>query len=239
MTNLQFIGQRFIDIFRFFPKRLERLFFHFWVMRYSKKISNQVSNRLHLLLIWILESFILLVELLGIGEIYDMLITILKRSAGPLSPAQLQEAIQFYGDNPIFRKVRIDEKAKIGTKKWSTAYVSCFTINTGEPIKNEVLIHELVHVIQYRKYGLRYMTRAIYGQQWGNGYNYGGTKGILDWQTKPNQEKYFFNPEQEAEFITDLYLLSQKKETGYFGRDLTLTNLITQPDKILGLNELA
>ncbi len=238
MTNLQFIGRRFFDIFRFFPKRVERIFFHFWFFRYVKKVSNQITRPLHLVIIWSLELLILVAELFGIGEIYDIAITLFKRSAGPLSSSQLQEAIRFYGDHPIFRKVRIDEQAKIGTGKWSTAYVSCFTINTGAPIAKEVLIHELVHVIQYRKYGLRYMTRAIYGQQWGKGYNYGGIQGLLAWQTPTNQEKYFFNPEQEAEFITDLYLLSQKKEPGYFGRDLLVSDMDLEPDKVLQLNDL-
>jgi len=233
MTNHLFIWQRILDIFRFLPKRLRRLFYHFWLFRYSSRLSKQVSKKLHVFIIWFLELVILILEIFGIGEIYDILTTIFKRSTKPLSEKQLQKATEFYGDASIFRKVRIDEKAKLGMGKMATAYVSCFTINTGAPIADDVLIHELVHVIQYKKYGMRYMTRALYGQNWGNGYNYGGIEGIKKWQ-QADKELYFFNPEQEAEFITDLYLLSQKRPTGYFGRDLDGANLAFKPREILG-----
>ncbi len=233
MTNLQFIWQRILDVFRFLPKRLKRLFYHFWVFRYASRLSNQVSNKLHVLVIWFLELNLLVLEILGIGELYDILTAVFKRSTRPLSEKQLQMAQNFYGDASIFRKVRIDEKAKLGMGQMATAYVSCFTINTGAPIADDVFIHELVHVIQYQKYGLRYMTRALYGQNWGGGYNYGGAEGIKNWQSS-KEAIYFFNPEQEAEFITDLYLLSQKKPTGYFGRDLDGESLAFNPRSVLG-----
>ncbi len=233
MTNLSFIWQRVLDVFRFLPKRLRRLFYHFWLFRYSSRLSNQVSKKLHIFIIWFLELVILVLEFFGIGEIYDIMTTIFKRSTRPLSEKELQTVTQFYGDATIFRKVRIDDKAKIGMGKMATAYVSCYTINTGAPIADEVLIHELVHIIQYKKYGMRYMTRALYGQNWGGGYNYGGAQGIEKWQ-KADKELYFFNPEQEAEFITDLYLLSQKRPTGWFGRDLKDTSLAYNPRNVLG-----
>jgi len=238
MTRLQFIWQRILDVFRFLPKRLSRLFYHFWIFRYSTRIANQVSNKLHIFIIWLLELKLLILEIFGIGETYDILTTLFKRSTVPLSEKQLQIAIGFYGNASIFRKVRIDEKAILGMGKMATAYVSCFTINTGAPIPDDVLIHELVHIIQYKKYGLRYMTRALYGQNWGGGYNYGGVEGLENWQ-KSAKENYFFNPEQEAEFITDLYLLTQKRPTGWFGRDLPQSIQTSYtPRKVLGAEHL-
>ncbi len=234
MTRAVFIWQRFLDVFRMIPKRVKRLLKHFIIGRYVRKLSSQVRKPMHLFLIWSLELLVLIIELFGFGEVFEILITIFKRSAKPLSATQLNEAIRFFGDDPIFRKVRIDEAARIGTKTMATAYVTCFTINTGSKIANDVLIHELVHVIQYRKYGLRYMTRAIYGQNWGEGYNYGGMKGFMELQDDAGAT-YFFNPEQEAEFIADLYLLTQKKEAGYFGKDLTISKGQVSPAKILGL----
>ncbi|HHB78113.1 MAG TPA: hypothetical protein ENK85_02630 [Saprospiraceae bacterium] len=234
MTNSAFIGQRVLDVFRFLPKRLRRLFYHFWLKRYGHRLANQISHPGHITMLWIIELGILIIEIFGIGESYDILTTIFKRSTRSLSPRQLEIATGFYGDAPILRKVRIDEQAKIGMGKMATAYVSCFTINTGAPIEDDVLIHELVHIIQYKKYGMRYMTRALYGQNWGGGYNYGGTEGLKNWQ-QADKELYFFNPEQEAEFITDLFLLSQKRPTGWFGRNLpqSIQTSLT-PRKILG-----
>ncbi len=234
MTKGIFIWQRILDVFRMFPKRVMRLVKHFIFGRYIRKLSNQVHKPIHLFLIWSLEFILLILELFGFGETFEILITIFKRSSKPLSKEQLEEAIQFFGDDPIFRKVRIDEAARIGTKTMATAYVTCFTINTGSAIAKDILIHELVHVIQYRKYGLRYMTRAIYGQNWGKGYNYGGMKGFMQMQ-EDKGDTYFFNPEQEAEFIADLYLLTQKKEAGYFGKDLAISKGQVSPAKILGL----
>lgn len=233
MTNPEFIWHRFLDFFSFFHKRIFRLFWHFWLPKYYRATYQQVPNTWHLINFWVIELLILLLELIGIGELYDILTTIFKRSTTALSPSQLNEAIQFFGDLSIFRKIRIDEQARIGTTEHAEAYVTGYTINTGKKIKKEILIHELVHVIQYQRYGLRYISRALYGQHWGEGYNYGGNQGVKKWLDS-DKDAFFFNPEQQAEFITDIYLLSQNKETGYFGRDLSTGNLIT-PQEILNI----
>lgn len=223
MTNSEFVLARLRDVVQQWPVRAGRLGAHLLWRRYYREVQYQVPRRFHIFVLWWVECLLLILEWFGIGECYDILTCAIKgRSTRPLDAGEYKLAAGFFGPLPVLRKVRVDDRARMGTGRWATAYVSCYTINSrGRPV-DAVLIHELVHVIQYHQYGLRYITRALYGQFWGHGYDYGGVGGLERRISQPGH-RHFFNPEQEAELVTDLFLLSRRRTCGYFGKTLPET----------------
>ncbi len=118
-----------------------------------------------------------------------------------------------------YKVIRINENskwAKIGaknTKKQHLAFVWMNTINFSRSINCDLqksdlwwLVHEMVHIAQFKTLGVQYIFEALLAQRFG-GYNYGGKSNL-----KGRQLNYF-NLEQQAEIIKDYVLdLSFKKD---------------------------
>ena len=75
--------------------------------------------------------------------------------------------------------VLLDEHAYFGPKQWNIIYASMYLINSFGHIRIADLVHELVHVLQYKRYGLAYISRCWYDQLNSNTYDFGGTEGAL------------------------------------------------------------
>lgn len=87
--------------------------------------------------------------------------------------------------------------------KKAAAYVSFHTINFHKGIPDQMLIHELVHIWQYERYGSAYITEAIWAQKWGGGYNYGGLEPLMKYSQGKGLKA--FNFEQQADIIEDFF----------------------------------
>jgi hypothetical protein len=85
----------------------------------------------------------------------------------------------------------------------ATAYVSFHTINFYNTITKSTLIHELVHVWQYERYGSAYISEALWAQHWGGGYDYGGISPLRMYSEGKGLAA--FNFEQQADIIEDYY----------------------------------
>ncbi len=73
---------------------------------------------------------------------------------------------------------------------------------------NHILIHELMHIWQYQRMGAIYMVRALSAQHTQMGYNYGGIDAIND-KIANGESLLDFNFEQQADVVTDCFLLQQ------------------------------
>lgn len=65
-----------------------------------------------------------------------------------------------------------------------------------------VLIHELVHVIQYQQHGSPYLLRALVAQYSREGYHYGGVSTLRKMR-RNGQGLSAFNYEQQAAIVED------------------------------------
>ena len=85
-------------------------------------------------------------------------------------------------------------------------YVSFYLINSWGPMRKSTFIHELMHVWQYEKTGAIYMLHALRAQHSTMGYNYGGVETLKRYLAN-EKDITDFNPEQQADIVTDYFLL--------------------------------
>jgi hypothetical protein len=70
----------------------------------------------------------------------------------------------------------------------------------------------MTHVWQYSKTGAMYMPKAIHAQAFGEGYDYGGVKGLED-RRKSGGGLTSFNPEQQGQIVADYYMRKTGQRT--------------------------
>ncbi len=153
-----------------------------------------------------------LLDVVSIGEIWDLLGQIVKFNTRTLNGAEIAEAQKVFGNSISYWQVRIDEAsliAKLGALFQGSAgmgVTTAHTINFNRKISPAAgngdmawLIHELTHVAQYEAVGSQYIGEALYAQATA-GYNYGGPAGLAG--------KNFsdFNREQQGDITQDYYL---------------------------------
>ena len=70
-----------------------------------------------------------IMDVLGIPEVYQLIIRLIKWNTRALNDAEINIARQVFGTNLDYDVIRIDETARFGTKKIAADYVSFNTIN--------------------------------------------------------------------------------------------------------------
>ncbi|MFT4758951.1 MAG: hypothetical protein ACI9XO_001021 [Paraglaciecola sp.] len=204
--NTQHFGNRLLDIVKLFPKRITRLFLHFWngpLFFISKNAQNQLFIKSIAFWWWELSCHIL--ELFGIAEWYEAACGIYKKETRLLNAFELVMAKEIFGNTINYARVRIDETAEIACKKSQLKYVSFYTINSWGRMSDYIFIHEMVHVWQYQKFGAVYIPKALKVHLTkGMGYNYGG---LLTLQNAMNNNGKFldFNFEQQGDIVADYF----------------------------------
>jgi len=198
------------DLIRLLPIRALRVFAHgvdgiekMGEVDFKRMSLSQVAVSIGF---WWLELFVLLLDLLGIGELYETLADFIKFNTRPLKSWETKVAKEVFGNAINFKRVRVDEWAFVGPPQMKVCYVSCYIINSWGKMNNATLIHELVHVWQYQHIGLIYIPRALRAQHTKVGYDYGGLSQLKRYI---RQEKtiFAFNLEQQAEIVSDYYNL--------------------------------
>lgn len=193
--------QLITDVFILFPARLGRFLIHIWDSILGRK-------RQSFFLWWGLDTSLLLLEIFGLAEWYELGNFLVKRNTRPLTEAESALAATIFGSELIYRRIRIDEKAYLGPKKYRFCYVSFFTINSWGKMRDDILIHELVHIWQYQQYGASYIPRALMAQRTPEGYNYGGVNRLRETFNQQGNIRDF-NFEQQADIVADYYRLHQ------------------------------
>lgn len=153
-----------------------------------------------------------LLDVVSLGEVWDLLSQIIKFNSRTLTGVEIAEAQKVFGNSISYWQVRIDEAsliAKIGALIQGSSGMgvsTAHTINFNKKISTSPgngdmawLIHELVHVAQYEVVGSQYIGEALYAQATA-GYNYGGVAGLVG--------KNFsdFNREKQGDIAQDYYL---------------------------------
>lgn len=199
---------RLQDWIRFLPVRALRLFAH--LVDGSSKLFQINFGKLKLqplllsILNWWIEFIFLLLDFIGVGEIYETLADLIKFNTRPLKNWEKKIAKEVFGNNINYNRVRIDEVSLVGPPQLKICYVSCYTINSWGKMPNGLFIHEMTHVWQYEKIGLVYIPRALKAQRTVMGYNYGGLK-TLEKCIEEGKTFFSFNLEQQAEIVADYY----------------------------------
>ena len=143
-----------------------------------------------------------LLELLFLFDLYEAISNMLSPSVRTLRPAELAVLYPVFGDSLPYHRIRIDERAHFGPRRYGIVYVSFHTINSWGPLTPALLVHECVHIWQYIHRGALYIPRALAAQRTRAGYDYGGPQGLRHARTLDD-----FNYEQMATIIEDGYRL--------------------------------
>lgn len=184
---------RILDIFYHFPIRAKRLVWH------VRKINISRFP------FWSLELFLQMLEIVGVGDLYDFSAKIVKQPR-KLTAREIALAKPIFGESLPYDKIRLDNRAHLGPRQQQFCYVSFYTINSWGEMSDAIFMHELVHIWQYHYLGVVYIPRALAAQQSKEGYNYGGAitlqQAIADGKTLLD-----FNFEQQASIIEDYFRL--------------------------------
>lgn len=189
------------------PKRLFRTLKHTYAL--LQLIGSPSNYSFKSFLVWFVELPFYFLDIFGIPEIYETLIDLAKINSRPLNKHEISLAKSIFLDTIDYDRIRIDRKAYLGPRKGRYAYVSFYTINYwGDSLPDDILIHELVHIWQFDRFGSVYIPRALMAQQSENGYNYGGLKSLLE-VIESGGNLLSFNYEQQGDIIRDYFLITQ------------------------------
>lgn len=155
---------------------------------------------------WSLDLFFYIIDIIGIGEIYETILDLFKFNSRPLNREEIALAKTVFGDAINYHRVLIDEYAIAGPKQARFAYVSFYTINSWGPMRRELLMHELTHIWHYEQLGSVYIPRALRAQQPQYGYNYGGLKSLTKVMHRDGNI-HAFNLEQQGDIVFDYFRL--------------------------------
>jgi hypothetical protein len=135
-------------------------------------------------------------------DTYELLSNTLASRTRPLTETEAKLLRTVFGNSLTYELIRMDERAHLGPRRYKFCYVSFYTINSWGPISPVTLVHEAVHLWQYRRVGAVYIPRALRAQRSEMGYNYGGAEKLASY---PDLD--FYNYEQQADIIADAYAL--------------------------------
>jgi hypothetical protein len=187
-----------------------------WILlRISYAIKNTLLRLIRLLTFYVLPFYhrnkghslfrswvLLLLDVLFFFDVYEIISNTIKHKTRPLTNEEITTAKTIFGSSLQYNLIRIDDEARIMTKDKGIIYVGFNTINSWGAIREDIFIHELVHVWQYQHFGAGYITNALKAQVSEAGYNYAYTEG---WYKK--KTIHDFNAEQQADLVQDFYRL--------------------------------
>ncbi|THH39716.1 hypothetical protein [Neolewinella litorea] len=151
-------------------------------------------------------------DLLFVFDLYEALTNWLTPGLRRLSTREIRLLRPIFGESVPYQRIRIDERAHLGPRRYRFLYVSFHTINGWGPCSDPTLVHEVVHVWQYVHFGAIYIPRALAAQRTAAGYDYGGPSGL---QAARSLED--FNYEQMADVIEDAFRLANGYPAQWIG----------------------
>ena len=207
-----------------------------WAWRGAKATAVWLGRALLSGAAWAGRLIAKLLDLVGFGEIMDLLFNIIKINTRTLNPVERQQAKRVFGSSINYGQVRIDEASLIAIigaffSGSSGMGVTLFhTINFNKKINAAPgngdmrwLVHELAHVCQYEYVGSQYIGEAIHAQAT-VGYNYGDGAGLV------GKDLREFNREQQADILAHYYyyILSGNNDARFTGYATEYTRMVTQ-----------
>ena len=224
-TKILTMFHRILDAFRWIPLRFNRILNHIYkgIKHFARSEEEEIQSDFEKLTVtgvtyWWLEFSILGLSLFGVAEIYETITDFIKFNTRSLTNWETKLLKSVYGNSINYKRVRIDNLGIIGPRQFRMCYVSFYTINSWGDMSNYLLVHEMMHVWQYQKMGAVYIPRALAAQNSPMGYNYGGLPALKE-AIKNGQGLKAFNLEQQADIITDYYLLREGYNTQWSKAD--------------------
>jgi hypothetical protein len=162
---------------------------------------------------WLATFLTRLLDLVGVPELVDFLWRTVSHMS-PLTGAEIAAASQVLGPTALrWGDVRVAQGGLLGLwyrLKGDRAFDTFYTVNlprSGPHAREnlDILIHELVHVVQYERVGSVYGVESLYAQHT-SGYDYGGPEGLRK-ALSEGRRFCAFNREQQAQIVQDYYLL--------------------------------
>lgn len=188
-------GGRLCFFIRCWPFRLLRLVQWFTLI-------HSPQGR-HKLIRWLSGVVLLATDLLPLAWIYSTVLDLIKSQSRPMTFEELEVARKVFGSAIPLHLISLDPQSLPVRRGIGTAYVSFFSINYWNTLPAHILVHELVHIWQYERYGSVYISESLWAQQWGGGYDYGGLEALRLYSDGAGLEA--FNFEQQADIIEDYF----------------------------------
>lgn len=168
----------------------------------------------------LLETLFRLLAFVRLPELLMFFNRIFKPNLRPLTERERYLAASVFGESIDLQKVRLDERSHIGCRRHHFAYVGFHFINSWGQLEDSILIHELVHIWQYERFGIVYIPRALFAQTTVEGYNYGGIERLRQVR-RLGLRLSDFNYEQQGDIIADGFRLRMGLQPRWCRFDLT------------------
>ncbi len=195
LWRIKIFALRLLDFILGWPERIWRLLlWTCWI--------NSPRGK-HALVRWLIGLVLLVVDLTPMGLVYETVTDAIKYKTRRLNKDEITAAESVFGKTLPIHLITLDPTSWPVKKKKTMAYVSFHTINCDQHIQTHLMIHELMHIWQYSRYGSIYISEAIWAQKWGGGYNYGGSEALL--KQVDGKGLSAFNFEQQADIIEEYY----------------------------------
>lgn len=161
---------------------------------------------------WAIGLVMKAMDLLPVAVFLEFILDLIFWKTRPLTSREKKTIGSFFGHALQLDLIGVDAQSRIAKKRIAHAYVSWHTVHFDISISDATLIHEMVHIWQYRKHGHLYITESLFAQRWGGGYAYGGSAAL---HMHGREGLKAFNFEQQAEIIEDYYRLKNRLPLQY------------------------
>jgi hypothetical protein len=155
---------------------------------------------------WMLECVFLVLDVLCVPDLLMLTDRLVKPRQRALTLREMALSRTVFGNHLDYHRVRLDSRAHLGPRAFGFAYVGFQVVKSWGDLSDPVLIHELVHVWQYKCFGSVYIPRALWAQHFGGGYDYGGEAALLRVYERGGG-LLDFNYEQMGEVVADYFRL--------------------------------
>jgi len=204
-----------------------QIFLQHFVFPFTKQRNQFNTSKFKVLyiyqfFIWVILIPLKFLEIFGFSHVLNFIFRLFIKSR-QLNNYEVEYLKTIFPQSINFQSIRINENSKwarigaIKTKKQHLAFVWMCTINFTRPINCQSnlsdltwLVHEMVHIAQFKAIGIQYIFEALLAQKYG-GYNYDGNANLISHQLKD------FNLEQQADIIKNYVLdVNQNKDVSNF-----------------------
>ena len=198
--KLNVFGLRMMEYIRTWPIRFVELFA--WIFFMDRPKGRYIMPR------WFCGLAFKTVDLTPLPQLAELVRDLTQQKVRPLNAHEREIISTVYGKSIHLNLIGLNPDSYQAKKK-KIAFVSFHTINFFQNITDSTLIHEMMHIWQYRRYGSNYIPEALYAQKWGGGYAYGGKDAL---ERNLNVGLKAFNFEQQAVIVEDYFLEKGDKE---------------------------
>jgi hypothetical protein len=186
-----------------YPKRLKRFAYHLISLL---TLRSQIPESKWY--DWPVDLIFYTTDLIFIPEIQMTVIVFIKPNIRSLYNSERELINGFYTTSINLNHVLLNSSASLLVKKFAYAYVTHNIVHYEDKVKDEIMIHEMMHVLQFQKFGSVYIYRALKAQKSKYGYDYGGIarleRGIIK-----GKSIFQYNFEQQAMIMEDYFLATK------------------------------